>query len=170
MADFDQLIKDKVDGAKYPYKSSAWKRFAHKAGFKAVMTPLIKVILSVTTVAVIGGGTLGIVSAVRHQQSTVEPTAQSTQDSTATVKTTVKAISIVSSNASAPEKEVDSQITPTSKIATIDVFPPATENVKTTAQKKTVYGRPLIINPDTIKTNEPTEEQIRNGHSRIVEQ
>ena len=37
MADFDQLIKDKVDQAEYPYKHSAWKGFAKRAGIKDII-------------------------------------------------------------------------------------------------------------------------------------
>ena len=29
------------------------------------------------------------------------------------------------------------------------------------------YGRPLVIDVDTIKDNVPTDEQLKNGHSRL---
>jgi hypothetical protein len=29
------------------------------------------------------------------------------------------------------------------------------------------YGRPLVIDVDTIKDNVPSDEELRNGHSRL---
>lgn len=177
MADFDQLIKDKVDGAQYPYKSSAWKHFTQKAGFKAGMTPLLKAILSVTTVAVIGGGTFGVVSFVRHQQPTAQPTtsfAQDTTISTVSAKPTDNTVKVSSGTACSVSEKKSSSNNVTSTSASVGSAPnhvvAPTVASKAIPKEKILYGRPLIINPDTIKTNEPTEEQIRNGHSRIVEQ
>ena len=171
MADFDQLIKEKVDKAQYPYKASAWKRFAQKAGFKAGMTPLLKVVVSVAMVAVVGGGTLGIVSAVRHQQPTTEPTTQCVQDTASSVSSEPTSNTVTTSSTSAAsvsEKSVSAPKTASvGEPAQSTTANPSTATPKVTTPDKNIYGRPLIINPDTIKTNEPTEEQLRNGHSRI---
>ena len=55
MADFDQLIKEKAEKAEYPYKHSAWKRFAKRAGIKTGLPAWTIAVVSALVVSITAG-------------------------------------------------------------------------------------------------------------------
>ena len=174
MADFDQLLKDKVEQAKYSYKHAAWKGFAKRAGFKAGLSGLQIAAITVAVVAVITGITLGVVfsgqptpngdqGAVVGIQDTMEtqyavsPTQDNvehgTADSEQRVKETQKPASLPKTNDQQPMANGQQPI--------------SNPQQPTTNTQRPKYGPPLEINVDTITQMVPTDEQLRNGNSRI---
>ena len=179
MADFDQLIKDKVEQTEYPYKHSAWKSFASRAGIKAGLSGLQIAAISVAVVAVITGITLGVVfsgqpvpngnqGTVDSVQCTVETQQdaapiqnnQGTVDSVQGKEDVQKPVSISTHKDQRP-KTKDQQPISNIQSSTSSTSKP------TSKPRRPVYGPPLEINVDTITQMEPTDEQLRNGNSRI---
>ena len=76
MADFDQLIKDKVEKAEYSYKPSAWKHFAKRAGIKPVFSAWTIAVVAALVVS-ITAGVIVIHNTKSHNQ--VQETANSQQ-------------------------------------------------------------------------------------------
>lgn len=172
MTDFDILLKEKTEQANYPFKHSAWKHFAKKAGVKAGLSAAQIIAIVASTVVVAGG----VVWAVfRHQPISQEAEPKS-------VPSTVCADTLSPITEEPVKAEtVEHKTTPSHKVQankTKTVAPKekdtVIEKVKPTIQSKTVkkpeqksYGRPVIINVDTITQMVPTDEQLRKGNSRI---
>ena len=53
---FDKLIKEKVDGKKYPYSASSWHSFKSKAGLKSTLSTVYSVLIGAASVVVVGVG------------------------------------------------------------------------------------------------------------------
>lgn len=175
MTDFDHLIKNKANRAHYPYKASAWHNFLHKAGIKAGPTLGQTITVTITSLLILGGVFWGI---FRHQKSPspVEPTMPCRQTDTSMAEPVAEMITVGdTSTVEMPVTEIN-QITPPS-------VSPASSNNTTSAstsesqtapkvnkERRERLGRPVRINPDTIKDNVPTDEQLRQGHSRIISQ
>ena len=179
MADFDQLIKDKVEQAKYPYKHSAWKSFASRAGIKAGLSGLQIAAIVLSAVVVVTGVTLGILflghpttnrdqGTVVRVQDTVETqqdadpsqNVQGAVDSVQGKEDVQKPVSISTHKDQRP-KTKDQQPISNIQSSTSSTSKP------TSKPRRPVYGPPLEINVDTITQMEPTDEQLRQGNSRI---
>lgn len=163
MTDFDKIIKQKVEGKKYPYSASAWQSFASKAGIKSALTLGQSIIIGAVSFAVISVGGIALYKHLSSNESTPIPVqpAQSTEIPEAVVSDTlieqsemdsvIETQPVINTNASTKQvvKQNDEQDkNPVIKQDTIE---------KTT--KKPPILRPknnrriLEIRTDTIKSN-----------------
>jgi hypothetical protein len=173
MTDFDKLIKEKAEQAEYAYKPSAWKSFQRQTGMGH--TTLKYWVAGVSSAVIIGG--LTSVLLLRNGQST-----QGDNSSPAVVAADTIALN-VDDDASLKEDTIlrvgsckqetsRAKAVPAVDPKTIDEVPDTdaphsavTSNTKTHTAPR--YGRPLVIDVDTIKDNVPTDEELRNGNSRL---
>lgn len=169
MADFDQLIKEKAEQAEYSYKHSAWKSFAKSAGIKAGLSGLQIAAIAVAVVAVVTGITLGVVFSGHPAPSNEQGTVVRVQDTVETqhaaspVHDNDEQIAVETCHgASLPQ---DNQGTVNSAQGTVETQHAA--SLPKASTQRPIYGRPLEILVDTITEMEPTDEQLRQGNSRI---
>ena len=173
MTEFDKFIKEKAEQAKYPYKAGAWRQFRqkavlgqHKIGYW---------IAGVSTAVVVGGAALLSLS---HRPQPMPPLASpipvmQQEDSTLTLgDTNAGTVEVLVEEKSLPVEEkgaapMPSQATPPLAVPEPEAVQAATVHDTRTQKPKTRLGRPLVIDVDTIKENLPSEEEIRNGHSRL---
>ncbi len=169
MAEFDQLIKEKMEKAQYAYRPSAWRSFAKSAGVRAGLSGLQIAAIAVAVVAVVTGITLGVVFSGH-------PVPSSEQDAVVSVQDTVE-----TQHAASPVHDNDEQIavetchgasqtqdkqgTANSAQGTVETQHAASQ--PTDNRQRPAYGRPLEILVDTITEMEPTDEQLRQGNSRL---
>ena len=176
MADFDQLIKDKVEKAEYSYKPSAWKRFAKRAGFKTGVSAWIVSMVVVVVVSLTVGGIAfwnsksnaqeseytirqpnapisNAESGIQNPESDNQQPAANSQKPTANSQQPIAKDQRLKTNAQQPTTN-DQQQTANS------------QRLKTNAQRP-IYGPPVELNVDTITQMVPTDEQLRQGNSRI---
>lgn len=173
MAEFDQLIKEKMEKAQYAYRPSAWRSFAKSAGVRAGLSGLQIAAIAVAVVAVVIGITLGVVfsgqptpnseqGAVVRIQDTVE-----TQNPASPILEDQEPNSVqgaVKTQQSASQIQ-DKQGTANSVQGTVETQHAA--SLPKASTQRPIYGRPLEILVDTITEMEPTDEQLRQGNSRI---
>lgn len=171
MTEFDQLIKEKAEQAQYPYKPSAWKGFAKRAGIKTGMSALQIAAVTIASLAVVAGITLAV---VKHQapQPVAEPdpvevvVTQDTMEVTEE-KTEPKAVAEPGKE-SIPQTRVQKQEPAETESGGVEPKEqPKTVAKKTKVKAGEVLGRPVIINVDTITQMVPTDEELRKGNSRI---
>lgn len=174
MTDFDKLIKEKAEQADYAYKPSAWRNFQRHAGMSH--GSLTYWVAGVSSAVVIGGLTTFLF--LRNPNPTLgdepSPRAVSVDTVSLTVddQTAIVEEDTLSLSCSAEQKTPRSKAVPTAA-SQPDIEKPAAEAnppAKTSASPKKEsprYGRPLVIDVDTIKENVPTDEELKNGHSRI---
>lgn len=174
MADFDQLIKDKVEQTEYSYKHSAWKSFAKHAGFKAGLSGLQIAAIVLSAVIVVTGVTLGILF-LGH------PTTNRDQGTVVRVQDTVEAqqaVSPIQNNQGTVDRvqgTVETQHTASpiqDNKRTVNSVQRTVETQHVAPQPKASaqrpkYGPPVELNVDTITQMEPTDEQLRQGNSRL---
>lgn len=173
MTDFDKLIKEKAEQAEYAYKPAAWKSFRHHAGLKP--TALKYWVTGVSSLVVVGGLTTFLL--LRTPNSSQGNAAVPEVASLDTVSLNVDGDDVVADDtlllAGSGEQE-----SPRAKAATTTApkstpeqsAAEANQPAKAAAPRKNEtsrYGRPLVIDVDTIKDNVPTDEELKNGHSRI---
>lgn len=170
MTDFDKLIKEKVEEATYPYDSSAWKQFRKKSGMRS---GTLKYWLAGASTALVAGGVavfmltrptvensnLPSERQVLHDTvSQVVTIPQNDQEDVMTVTVETTKREPKSSQAVAQTQETSAQ--PTQSSETVAKTPKP-------SIPKARYGRPLVIDVDTIKDNVPSDEELKNGHSRL---
>ena len=170
MMDFDKLIKEKVEEATYPYDSSAWKQFRKKSGMRS---GTLKYWLAGASTALVAGGVAVFMLARPAAQNTNQPNElQALHD-------TVSQVVTLSQDGQQTETVVVEKTTKTtvktsSEAKREQMSDPQQEQTTETAgkkQKRSIepvrYGRPLVIDVDTIKDNVPSDEELKNGHSRL---
>lgn len=169
MTDFDKLIKEKVEEATYPYDSSAWKQFRKKSGMR---NGTMKYWLAGASAALVAGGVAVFMLARPAVNNTNQPSElQILRDTVSQVVTT-------SQNSQSEETvtlELEKHETKSSRIAPQDCVTESQEaqhsesvgKTQRPSTSKVRYGRPVIIDVDTIKDNVPSEEELKNGHSRL---
>ena len=180
MADFDQLLKDKVEQAEYSYKHSAWKGFAKRAGFKAGLSGLQIALLSLSLVAVISVVTLGIIflghpstndeqGAVVRAQDTVETHHDMLlqQENTESVSTESEQVNSSVPNTPSPKANGQQPTANSQQPETNSQRQTVNGQQPTANTQRPKYGPPIELNVDTITQMVPTDEQLRNGNSRI---
>ena len=169
MTDFDKLIKEKVEEATYPYDSSAWKQFRKKSGMR---NGTMKYWLAGASAALVAGGVAVFMLARPAVNNTNQPSElQILRDTASQVVTTVQDFRQEETLTHDPKK----QETKSSRIAPQDCVtePQETQHSESVGKtqrqstNKVRYGRPLVIDVDTIKDNVPSEEELKNGHSRL---
>jgi len=171
MTDFDKLIKEKAEQAEYTYKPSAWRQFQRKSGLGHSATRYW--VTGISSVVLVGG----IVAFFGHRMN------QGTSDEGAAPATPVVdtlSSQPMASAAASDTFQVVSDAVPVavSKRSSAQTKPdletPAASAAESQATKPSPkvnrtprYGRPLVIDVDTIKENVPTDEELRNGNSRL---
>lgn len=174
MTDFDKLIKEKAEQAEYAYKPAAWKNFRQKAGIGR--GPVGYWAAGVATTVIIGGTLAFMLNREPRTASTASPT-----------ETPVIVADSSCENMQSPfsadtllVEESSAKGTPTAgerragtreRVQPAEAQPEQTTTVVKVPEKPSVttprYGRPLVIDVDTIKDNVPSDEELRNGHSRL---
>lgn len=171
MSDFDQLIREKAEQANYHYKASAWRSFKRYAGLKTGVAALYTVV----TVALLSVATFLVVKMTRHAEPAPEPPV---------VNTTVAMNDTVVTTEAPAEPEAATPDMPETiycdfggapKAAKTDVpavetpapTTPATPARKTESRQAPVYGIPVVIEVDTITQMWPTDEELKEGNSRL---
>ena len=191
MADFDQLIKDKMEKAQYAYRPSAWRSFAKSAGVRAGLSGLQIAAITVGVVAVVTGITLGIVFSGRPAPNSEQGTVVRVQDTVETqhaaapVHDNDEQIAVETCHGASQTQDNNKVQAPveTQHAASLsrdknkghvsaDTQPAASQIQNPAPQpnanrQRPAYGRPLEILVDTITQMEPTDEQLRKGNSRI---
>lgn len=190
MADFDQLIKDKVEKAEYSYKPSAWKRFAKRAGFKTGVSAWIVSMVAVVVVSLTVGGIAFWNSKSKAQES--EYTIQQPNDPISNAESGIQNPESdnqqpatdpqqLTPNAQLPNPQSQKPKADSQKPAVNSQQPTANSQQPTpnaqqttvnsqkpkTNSQRTIYGPPVELNVDTITQMVPTDEQLRQGNSRI---
>lgn len=174
MTDFDKLIKEKAEQAEYAYKPSAWKSFRQKAGMGHGSVGYW--VAGVATTAIIGGTLVFTLNREPKTASTTFPTetqilavdssCENKSSSLSTDTLLVEETSAKESPSAGKRRSGDQE-----RVQPADVQPEQTTIVTKAPEKpsaKTLrYGRPLVIDVDTIKDNVPSDEELRNGHSRL---
>lgn len=173
MTDFDNLIKEKVEQAEYAYKPSAWRSFRRMSGMG--QSSLLYWIAGISSVAVVGGAIA--FASLREPQSApdIEPAVPSLQvEDTASnePQSALPADSLLVTSAPEMVSSSSGTGTPRTSVRESDSVEnsPKRQSVTPPAEPKTTparYGRPLVIDVDTIKDNVPSDEELRNGHSRL---
>lgn len=174
MAEFDQLIKEKMEKAQYAYRPSAWRSFAKSAGVRAGLSGLQIAAIAVAVVAVVIGITLGVVFSGQPTPNSEQGAVVSVQDTVETCDgaspvqgdqgTVISEQGTVETCHGASQTQ-DKQGTANSVQGTVET--PHAVSQPTDNRQRPAYGRPLEILVDTITEMEPTDEQLRQGNSRI---
>lgn len=173
MTDFDKLIREKAEQAEYTYKPAAWQSFRRMAGMGR---STVKYWIAGVSSAVIVGG-LTTVLLLNNGRSTQEDASAPNVVALDTVSMNVDDEVVVGNDTlslagnrnpqASQTKAVPSAV---SKASADSPAVAARRSVETPSPDKKVaprYGRPLVIDVDTIKDNVPTDEELKNGHSRL---
>lgn len=174
MTDFDKLIKEKAERAEYAYKPDAWKSFRQKAGMGRGTVGYW--VAGVATTVVIGGTLAFMINREPKTAATASPTETSVivaDSSCENMQSPMSADTFL-------VEETAAKTTPATgnhragaqeRVQPAEKQPEQTTNVAKAPEKPSVttprYGRPLVIDVDTIKDNVPSDEELRNGHSRL---
>ena len=172
MTEFDKLIKEKAEQAEYDYKPAAWRRFHRSAGighaaWKYWVSGIsCAVIVGGTVAFMLGRGSQPLQDASRATQTVAADSScvnlqPAIMSDTLLVTETTSAETVVSRERRAPVEERD---VPSSQVTTVPSSAVTSTKATETQQR---HGRPMVIDVDTIKDNVPTDEELRNGHSRL---
>lgn len=172
MTEFDQLIREKAEQAQYPYKPSAWKSFAKRAGIKTGMSAWQIATVTIASLAVVGSITLAVVKHYAPQpaaepepveivavQDTVETVTDENTETVHAPKPKNDAVEQVRSTKSVPVELEPEGVEPAEPVK------PVIKKAKVKPQR--IHGRPVTISADTITQMVPTDEELRKGNSRI---
>jgi hypothetical protein len=176
MTDFDKLIKEKAEQATYSYDSAAWKSFQRKAGIRSGAWKYW--VAGVSSIVAVGGIVVSTIIRKDIPQSAPE------QESCVAVQDT--ALAVPSDELHVMKDTVAIKTTPAAPVVTPEhthrvvndhsnpekLHPTFSRPVETPKEQHIStprYGRPLVIDVDTIKENVPTDEELRNGNSRVFE-
>ena len=172
MTDFDHLIKEKAEQAQYNFRPSAWRSFIKYSGLKAGLAAWQ--IAAIITAAVVTGGAITYGVLKHSSANNIEPEQYADQMVADTTEEEVIEMSepIVEeiSEPEYKEQTAPSSIQKSVKSSTTDepvVEAPKAAQPKNTTVKRRYYGRPVVIDVDTITVLEPTDEELRKGNSRL---
>ena len=173
MTNFDKLIKEKAEQATYPYNRKAWKNFQSHAGGTAAARKFWVLGVSATLIV---GSSAGLFLHHRLSNSPTQnipeqPMAMqdSVQISTASESVPADCLTVGSPEAVHSQKQTlgTAHKEPASAPQDDGV---KSQNVKAVEKQQSTrlnYGRPLVIDVDTIRDNVPSDEELKNGNSRI---
>ena len=174
MTDFDKLIKEKAEQAEYAYKPAAWKSFRQKAGMGRGTVGYWAA--GVATTVIIGGSLVFMLNREPRTASTDSPTETSVimaDSSSENVQSPMSADTFLVEETAAKTTPAtgDHRAGARERVQPAEAQPEQTTTVAKAPEKPSVttprYGRPLVIDVDTIKDNVPSDEELRNGHSRL---
>ena len=167
MTDFDKLIKEKAEQASYSYNEAAWRQYKRKAGLHGGAA---KYWLVSTSALMVAGAFLLLNPRHNVQQLQDQPT-----------QTNFVALdsSMALQNSSSETSEDTLTLLPDNetKERPLNVSHRHTETVNAskvqikkdtpTVSRKVIYGKPIVIDVDTITRMVPTDEELEKGHSRL---
>ena len=166
MTDFDKLIKEKVEQASYPYEEAAWRQYKRKAGLHGGSVKYWVVgaasIVTVGAFILLKQGREVQQTSDQPQQTAVftEDSASVSQNTSTDVSEDTMLIQVVSksevSPRQAPRHNQEMVTEPTLRV-----------KEDTPKTSKAIYGKPLVIDVDTITRMVPTDEELEKGHSRL---
>ena len=174
MTDFDKLIKEKAEQAEYTYKPAAWKSFRQKAGMGRGTVGYWAA--GVASAVIVGGTLVFVLTREPEPSSNLTPTetpmlvADSAYEN---IQSPLSADTLLVEESSAKETPAvgESRSGAQERVQPADAKPEQETAVSKAPEKPSVtkprYGRPLVIDVDTIKDNLPSDEELRNGHSRL---
>lgn len=167
MTDFDKLIKEKAEKASYPYNEAAWRQFKRKAGLPGGTA---KYWVTGASALMVAGG-LFLLKPGHHG----EPL-QDNPSTTGVVATDSAMVMQAPSN----EAWEDTLTLPTENITAKKPLQASSRQTETPdatkvqvrkdtprVSKKVIYGKPVVIDVDTITRMVPTDEELEKGHSRL---
>lgn len=172
MTDFDKLIKEKTEQAEYAYKPSAWRNFKRVSGSAS---PLRYWIVGSVSAVVLGGAvaTALYFAPDRQPREVADKPAVTVDSMLVDSESPVESQDTVSFSS----EMVANPVSHTTSMKTTSGTTPAEAAVSTPMSRPDTLkkpqrtdvrlGRPLVIDVDTIKDNVPTDEELRNGHSRL---
>ena len=167
MTDFDKLIKEKAEQASYPYDEVAWKQYKRKAGIHSGSAKYW--VIGASSVLVAGVSFLLLTS----------PKKQTMPDQSQPAVVSVSDSVMESQNLTVTESEDTLTLQVEHKANRSTLQSSRNETGKTLGHqsvvvkdtpkvtRKTVLGRPVVINVDTITRMVPTDEELEKGHSRL---
>ena len=168
MTDFDKLIKEKAEQASYPYDEAAWRKYKRAASLKS----------GTVKYWVLGAASIVTVSAVLllKQGHQVQPASEQPLHPVVFTEDSVS----VSQNLSTDLPDEDTVALPVvckpengshqtfqHPRETADGYLSSMKNDTLKVSKKVIYGRPIVIDVDTITRMVPTDEELEKGHSRL---
>lgn len=166
MTDFDKLIKEKTEQASYPYDEAAWRRFKHTAGLRGGSAKY----WVVGTATIVTVGAFLLLKQARQGQPTPTqsvPTAVISEDSVLVSQNQLNDISKDTATLHVVSKSGnDQRRKPHQNSETAGNQPSRIIN-DTLKSSKVIYGKPIVIDVDTITRMVPTDEELKKGHSRL---
>lgn len=173
MTDFDKLIKEKAEQVEYTYKPAAWRRFRRMAGMGHGTVKYW--VAGVSSAVIIGGLTTVLLLSNGHP--TQEDTSSTNVMALDTVSMSVDDEAVAGNDTLSLSGDCKPQ-TPQTKVVPVAVVQESVDSPAVAARRSAEtpspdkkatprYGRPLVIDVDTIKDNVPTDEALKNGHSRL---
>ena len=167
MTDFDKLIKEKAEKASYPYDEAAWRQFKRKAGLPGSTA---KYWVAGASALMVAGGLFLLKPG--HPE-------KSLQDNPSTTGVVAPDSAMVLQNPSDEALE-DTLTLPTENTTAkkplqasrhqtepMDATKVQTKKDTPKVSRKVIYGKPLVIDVDTITRMVPTDEELEKGHSRL---
>ena len=167
MTDFDKLIKEKAEQASYPYDEVAWKQYKRKAGIHSGGAKYW--VIGASSVLVAGATfLLKPTSRVQTMPDLPQPAVASASDSVMESQNLAVTESEDTLTLQMDHKAYRSTHQ-ASRNETGKTFGHQSVVVKDTPKvtRKTVLGRPVVIDVDTIPRMVPTDEELKKGHSRL---
>jgi len=173
MTDFDKLIKEKAEQADYTYKPSAWKNFQHQTGMGN--SSLKYWVVGVSSAVIIGGLTTVLLLRNDHPTLGNDPslnvvaidTISLNVDEDVVLKEDTMVLAGCSEQKAPRNKTVQVAVPESNKEETNDDVTHSARSTKSQKSATPRYGRPLVIDVDTIKENVPTDEELKKGNSRL---
>ena len=172
MTDFDKLIKEKAEQAEYTYKPAAWQSFRRMAGMGR--STVMYWLAGVSSAVVVG--VLTTVLLLKPSNPTPEEPSTLNVPTLDTVAMNVESEAVVENdtlllagnrNPQAPQTKVIPSAVSKANVDSPKVAARRPAETPTPKSATPRYGRPLVIDVDTIKDNVPTDEELKNGHSRL---
>ena len=166
MTDFDKRIKEKAEQSSYPYEEAAWRQYKRKAGLRGGSVKYWVVgatsIVAVGVFILLKQGGEAQQTPDQPQQASVftEDSSSVSQNSSAGVSEDTILLQVVSKSENSPRRAPRHN-------QEMVTEPPLRVNEDNPKTSKTIYGKPLVIDVDTIARMVPTDEELEKGHSRL---
>lgn len=173
MTEFDNLLKEKVEQAKYSYKASVWKKLVRKMNPTTALKPMQWIGIGASALMVVGVVSVLLLNH-RSTPSARTPLPKETaiicQD-TVTNEKVEKSRGEVCEEVEVVVPHKRSQSMKSKVSDTIDHNPTLNVSAEKTKEKtrkvEIIRGRAVTIQVDTITQMGASEEQLRKGNSRI---
>ena len=167
MTDFDKLIKEKAEQASYPYDEAMWKQYKRKAGMHGGSA---KYWLVGTSALVVAGAFLLLKP--RHNAKQLHD-----QPSQTDIVALDSSMALQNPSNETSEDTLTLLLDNDTKERPLNVSRRHSETVNAskvqirkdtpTVSRKVIYGKPIVIDVDTITRMVPTDEELEKGHSRL---